>query len=170
LLFAVKELELGKIPFKVSLAPGAIEFYDPKLRQATTLEVSGTAQLLPLGEIRVQGRLIGSMGAECDRCLEAMQFHLDGGFDLGYLPADAGWDDPETSLGEKESDVGFYDGEGVQLADVVREQIVLWLPMQRICRPDCRGICPQCGQNKNEIECGCREQTIDERWSALKNI
>jgi len=170
LFFSVKELELHKVPFQVEFPPGGIEFFDPKLKQARPLEVSGTAQLDPMEEIRVRGHLKGLLIAECDRCLEPIEFPLDGDFDLCYRPAESDWGEEPASLSEQENDAGFYDGNGLPLADVVREQVLLWLPMQRICREECKGICPQCGQNRNEIECGCLVERIDERWAALKNI
>jgi len=66
--------------------------------------------------------------------------------------------------------VGFYDGPGLELNDILQEQVLLALPLQRVCREDCQGICPICGQNRNETECDCRTQIRDERWSALRNL
>ena len=54
-----------------------------------------------------------------------------------------------------ESEIGFYEGDGIELKDVLREYVLLALPMQRVCREDCQGICPVCGQNRNLVECGC---------------
>jgi uncharacterized protein len=66
--------------------------------------------------------------------------------------------------------VSYYEGDGLDLADVVREQVLLALPMQKLCRPDCQGICPVCGVNRNETTCQCKLQQVDERWAALKNL
>ena len=90
------------------------------------------------------------MEAECDRCLEDRPLSrstLD--FDLFYAPVEAGPDSPEVALDTGESEIDFYQGEGLELEEVLREQILLALPMQRICREDCQGICPVCGQNRN---------------------
>ncbi len=51
--------------------------------------------------------------------------------------------------------MGFYEGDGVELNDVLREFVLLTLPMQRVCSEDCKGICPECGQNRNQKECAC---------------
>jgi uncharacterized protein len=56
------------------------------------------------------------------------------------------------------------------LNDILQEQVLLALPLQRVCRAECRGICPTCGQNRNETGCQCQEQKTDDRWSALKNL
>jgi uncharacterized protein len=66
--------------------------------------------------------------------------------------------------------MGFYEGDGLELNDVLREEVLLELPMQRICTESCKGICPVCGQNRNQIECACQASTADDRWAALKAL
>jgi uncharacterized protein len=170
---SVRELELRKAQFDVSYPPGEIEFFDPKLRQASPLKADGCAELLGgmLGEIRVKGRLDVVMESECDRCLELAKVPLSGEFDLFYQPEpeDAKPGD-EVEIGDGESQVGFYQGEGLELEDVLREQVLLMLPMQRICSEDCKGICPVCGQNRNLAACGCTVKPGDDRWAALKKL
>jgi uncharacterized protein len=67
-------------------------------------------------------------------------------------------------------DVSIYDGEKIDLTDLVREQILLDLPTQILCQEDCKGLCQKCGANLNEVNCNCEENEIDPRWSALKNL
>ena len=171
MFFSVKELELRKIRFDTGFSPGQIEFLDAALKQSAPFQVSGTAELVTGGEeVRVRGHLTGTVASDCDRCLEPLQVPMDGDFDLYYRPAESEFDDGEVELSPAEAEVGFYENGGVELADVVREQILLWLPMQRLCRQDCKGICPTCGQNRNTTECSCRVERIDERWRALSNL
>jgi uncharacterized protein len=172
MFFSVKELELRKIPFRKVFQPGEVAFLDPDLRQVTPLDVVGTAELVgAIQEIRVQGHLRGTVECACDRCLEPVSVPLDDEFDLLYRPAEADWESrPEAGLSDDESEVGFYEGGGMDLAEVVREQVLLSLPMQRVCRADCQGICPQCGRNRNAGDCGCRVEQIDERWKALREL
>jgi uncharacterized protein len=69
--------------------------------------------------------------------------------------------------------MGFYELPGLVLEDILREQLLLQLPMQRVCSQSCKGICPVCGVNRNEVVCGCdavRGQVLDERWKALKDL
>jgi DUF177 domain-containing protein len=82
--------------------------------------------------------------------------------------ADGYGDEKEIDTGEAE--MGFYEGDGVALNDVLREFILLTLPMQRVCRESCKGICPFCGQNRNQKECQCHAETSDDRWAALKAL
>ena len=74
------------------------------------------------------------------------------------------------ALDEGEAEMGFYDGDGLELDDVLREFVLLALPMQKLCTENCKGICPVCGQNRNEIECRCQSTVGDDRWAALKEI
>jgi uncharacterized protein len=76
----------------------------------------------------------------------------------------------EVELAEADLEVGFYQGNGVQLEDALKEQILLALPMRSLCRPDCKGLCPQCGQNRNLVQCGCPPQVADIRWAALEGL
>ncbi len=170
MFFSVKELEIKKVRFEVTFPPGEIE-YDEGLGQASPLEARGTAELLAhtLGEIRIRGDLKVRMRADCDRCLEPAEFPIDTGFDLFYRPAreDLG---EEVEIDQGESEIAFYDGDGIELKDVLREYVLLSMPMQRICREDCHGICPFCGQNRNATRCGCEVKPADDRWSALKKL
>jgi len=169
--FSVKELELKKARFDAAFAPGDIQ-YDQGLSQTTPLEAVGTAELLPhtLGEIRIQGHLKVKMQAECDRCLGPAGFLIDEDFDLFYRPAKRAGYEEDVEIDAGESEVAFYEGGGVELKDILREFVLLSLPMQRVCREDCGGICPVCGQNRNLVECNCESKAVDDRWSALKKL
>ena len=172
MFISVKELELKKVRFDVAFPPGEIGFSEDGLSQATPLQAEGAAELLPhtLGEIRIRGRLKVGMQSECDRCLEPAEFPIDSSFDLFYRPATRGDYEEEIEIDEGEAEIAFYDGDGLQLKDVLREYVLLAMPMQRVCREDCRGMCPWCGQNRNLVNCGCEVKPVDDRWSALKKL
>ena len=93
---------------------------------------------------------------------------IDADFELYYRPVTEGYGE-EKAIDEGEAEMGFYEGDGVELNDVLREFIVLTLPMQRVCRQDCKGMCPACGQNRNLKDCGCQAVPLDDRLEALKN-
>jgi uncharacterized protein len=171
--FSVRELELRKARFDVSIPPGELEFFDQKLRQIAPLEADGTVELLAntAGEIRVKGHLSVEMEAECDRCLETAKFPLESDFDLFYRPdLENVKSGEEIAIDEGESQIGFYEGAGLELNDILREHILLSLPMQRICNDACKGICPVCGQNRNQTDCHCEIKAMDDRWAALRNF
>jgi len=171
--FSVQELELKKVHFEVTFPPGEIDFSDVGLAQATPLEAKGSAELLAhtQGEIRIRGHLNVAMRSDCDRCLEPAQFPIDANLDLFYRPQVLVDElDEEVEIDEGESEIAFYAGGGIELKDVLREYVLLSMPMQRICRDDCHGICPICGQNRNVVNCGCEAKPADDRWAALKKL
>jgi uncharacterized protein len=171
--FSVRELELRKVLFDVAFPPGEIEFVDHQIRQVTPLEAEGSVELLgnTLGEIRVKGHLRVEMEAECDRCLETARLPVESDFDLFYRPEPAHTHaGEEVEIDEGEAQIAFYKGEGLQLGDILREHILLSLPMQRVCSETCKGICPVCGQNRNQVQCGCATKPADDRWAALRNL
>lgn len=167
----ISEMELGKVRFRETFAPGIIDFSEGQLRQADPVVSAGTASLSTATmEIRVSGHLATRMEGACDRCLEMTSFPLDADFDLVYRPAASVPERAEVLLADDEAEIGFYEGEGLELADVLREQVLLLLPMHRVCSEDCKGICPVCGQNRNQTDCTCRQQPADDRWAGLRNL
>lgn len=171
MFLSIGEMRLGKVRFSETLAPGAIEFSDPLLRQATPIVVSGTAELSEsTAEVCVSGHLSTGMEVACDRCLEPSTFPIDTDFRLLYQPAAAGPAEGELALEGPEAEVGFYEGEGLELSSVLREEILLLLPMRRLCREDCKGICPVCGQDRNQVACDCHQEVGDDRWAGLRNL
>jgi uncharacterized protein len=169
--FSITELEHHPILFDVRYQPGEISFPED-LHQLGALSAAGRTELLrnTLGEIRIRGHLRASMEGVCDRCLEPARLEIDTDFDLFYRPVVRTSNHAEIHLEDGEIDLAFYEGEGVELADALREQILLSLPMQLFCRQDCKGLCPYCGANRNERDCGCRAPFRDPRWASLKDL
>jgi uncharacterized protein len=110
------------------------------------------------------------MTAQCDRCLARARFPLDTSFDLFYRPMSQIARDEEVEIDEGEAEIAFYQGGGMELEDIVREQILLALPMQRVCSEACKGICPVCGKNRNEVACDCTVESANDRWGALRKL
>lgn len=171
MFFHIRDLGLRPAFFDLELPPGAIDFLDSKIRQTGPLRAKGKAELVSasLDEIRVKGRVTVLMETDCDRCLEPAACPIDGEFELTYRPVDEGYGD-EKAIDPTEAEMGFYEGGGVELNDVLREYVLLSLPMQRLCRLDCKGMCPVCGKNRNLSPCQCQPESADDRWAALKSI
>ena len=172
MFLSVKEMELRKIRFDETFEAGQIEFASENLNQLSPLHAVGSAELLKKsgGELRIQGRYTVELAAPCDRCLGDARFPLDAGFDLFYRPMSAIARDEEVEIDEGEAEIGFYEHGGLELEDILREQILLALPMQRVCSQECKGICPVCGKNRNQSACQCSTSTQDDRWGALRNL
>ena len=172
MFLSIKEMELRKIRFDETFAPGELDFTEDEIRQAGPLHAQGTAELLANtdGEVRVRGNLDVQMEAECDRCLGRARFPLNTSFDLFYRPMSFIAREEEVGIDEGEAELGFYEGAGMELEDILHEQILLTMPMQRVCREDCQGICPACGKNRNETPCDCKPASSDSRWDALQGL
>jgi uncharacterized protein len=172
MLLSIKEMEVRKLPFAETWEPNGFDFADLSVVQKSPLVAEGVAELLPDtgGEVRVHGRIRTDLETECDRCLGRASFHIDAPFDLFYRPMDTAAQEEDAAIDEGEAEMGFYELPGLQLEDIVREQVLLQLPMQRVCGDTCKGICPICGANRNEIDCACRPPSGDDRWMALKDL
>jgi uncharacterized protein len=102
--------------------------------------------------------------------LEPLRQPVDKEFDLYYRPIQTIAREEEVEIDDSELEVGFYQGNGLLLEDALKEQILLDLPMKSLCRPDCRGLCPQCGQNRNMVHCDCEPPAREDRWAALAHL
>jgi uncharacterized protein len=172
MFLSVKEMELRKVRFDETFQPGQIDFSGEDLTQNSPLQVAGSAELLAHsgGELRIQGRYSVEMAAQCDRCLGGARFPLETRFDLFYRPMSVIARDEEVEIDEGEAEIGFYENGGIELEDILLEQVLLALPMQRVCSEDCKGICPVCGRNRNQSTCDCRMENAGARWSAFRNL
>jgi uncharacterized protein len=170
MFISLQELELRPVRFSVDIPAGEIDFVNPAV-QTSVLHAAGHAELVShaLDEIRIRGNLSVDTEAPCDRCLEPARSRLTKDFDLVYMPPPEGVAG-EKAIEESASDVGFYEGAGIELNDVLREVVLLALPMRWTCQDNCKGICPSCGRNRNQEDCTCNNKAADDRWSKLRSI
>jgi uncharacterized protein len=173
----IKDLELHPLDFEEEFPPDVIDL-GSEVRQRTPLQASGRAEVVEehhgkhkiIQDIRLRGRLSAKLELQCARCLEPVPEDVNREFDLLYRPlgVDAGRD--ELSVTDAEAEIGYYQGDGILLEDVLREQVLLALPLKVTCREDCRGLCLHCGRNLNEEQCSCAVPMEDPRWAALREI
>jgi uncharacterized protein len=176
MLIEIRELELHPVHFEEEFGPGVIDL-GPDLRQRSGLRAIGRAELIEehhgkkqkIKDIRVSGDLNTSVELLCARCLEPVVQDVAHKFDLLYRPLGVDAGKEELSVTATEAEVSYYQGEGLLLEDALREQVLLALPLKVLCREDCKGLCPQCGNNLNQQPCSC-ERGGDLRWAALKDI
>jgi len=172
----IKQLELHPLDFDEEFQPDVIDLAG-EARQGTPLKTSGRAEVveehhgkhLIIKDIRLRGKLSAGLELQCARCLEPVKQDVHREFELLYRPlgVDAGRD--EISVTDAEAEIGYYQGDGILLEDVLREQLLLALPLKVTCADDCRGLCPHCGKNLNQEQCSCSVPQ-DPRWAALKDI
>jgi len=173
----IKDLELRKLEFDEIIQPGTIDLGED-LTQTAPLRSTGRAELLRenrggrevVEDIRLVGRFSTEIETHCARCLEAVDNAVAEQFDLVYRPQGVDARGDEASINQAETEIGYYQGEGLLLEDVLKEQILLALPVRQICNAGCKGLCPQCGANLNTESCHCVSTMSDPRWSALEDI
>ena len=73
-------------------------------------------------------------------------------------------------LAEEDLALSIFDGEFIDVDEIVREQLLLAIPAQLICQENCKGFCPVCGADRNVTDCNCDATEIDPRWSGLRDL
>jgi len=120
--------------------------------------------------ILVDGEVDAVLGLECSRCTRKFDYPVNESFRVDLATPDSFGEEPELELHTGDLDVGLYDGEKIDLDAILREQLLLQLPIQPLCREDCKGLCQHCGKNLNKGECGCSEPTGHIGLSGLKEL
>ncbi len=177
MFFAIADMEREPIRFSVALPPEAIDFGD-ETRQVGDLAAEGRAEVLHehrgpkeiVSDIRLKGSLHGTFEAPCARCVEPVQHEVSCDFDLLFRPLGVDAGGSEYAISTPETEIGYYEKDGLALEDVLREQVLLSLPARSLCQEDCKGLCPRCGQNRNEAACSCEDGPVDPRWGALAGL
>ena len=165
----IHELAVRKIRIRKSYAAGTLDFHSGEFRQMEPLEVRATAELVD-GQIRIVGSLQTKLELVCARCLESVAEEISRDFDLLYRPMAAIHGNEDVHLNLDDTEIAFFEGDGLFLADVLAEQVNLALPMKAICRSDCRGLCSNCGANLNHEDCRCETHTGDPRLVPLARL
>ncbi len=140
-----------------------IEFDVPRLRISDDLMLDylrGTLHFSRTSRgILVQGKIKTTARGDCARCLEPASADLEVPVEELYVYP------PEPGAEFIVADDGILD-----LAPLLREEIILDTPMGILCKPDCAGLCPTCGKDLNEGACDCAREDIDPRLAALKRL
>ena len=121
-------------------------------------------------QVFVNGHVETRAEVECDRCLKPVELPVNADFTLEYISGSDYESSQVVELTEAEMLVAVFDGEAIDVDEIVKEQVLLTVPTRVLCREDCKGICPECGVDKNTGECNCVTNEIDPRWAALKDL
>lgn len=155
--------------FQFELSPADIEFEIEELKLAAAAIVSARVEK-HIAQTNVDGEISTKIENNCNRCLKKVENDLEFPFTAIFVSPENYTKQNEKKLSADELEVSVIDSEEIDMSELIREQILLALPTQFLCREDCKGLCPVCGSNKNLIDCKCIEKEIDPRWSDLKNI
>ena len=122
------------------------------------------------GMIIVEGDLSVELRLTCSRCLSHFKYPVSHHFRSIYSPFHKTCEDEDLELKPYDMDVSIYNGEELDLDNVLYEQVFLGMPAQALCSPDCKGLCPICGANLNEGPCGCELPSPFSPFEALKKL
>lgn len=118
----------------------------------------------------LHGELQGSVTMPCARCAESCVQPVVAEIDEEFLPAGS----PEITPEQQHpwSDLNVFDEEDnfIDITEILRQNSLAALPIQPLCREDCRGLCPICGENRNRQSCECKDEPIDPRMQGLLQI
>ena len=120
--------------------------------------------------IRIEGWIEAVLQVVCHRCLTEFSRPLKERVDIFLVEEQAAPQDEETELEPEDLEYEFFDGEVIEIDQLIAEQIFLALPYKVLCSENCRGICPSCGTNLNEGPCQCENKAADSPFAALEAI
>jgi uncharacterized protein len=112
--------------------------------------------------VLVTGTLTAPVTGQCGRCLDPVTDELD--VDVCELFA---YPDSATDETTEEDEIHRIEGDLLDVEPMVRDAVVLGLPWTPLCRPDCAGLCPTCGQRLDDLPAGHTHDVLDPRWAAL---
>jgi DUF177 domain-containing protein len=121
-------------------------------------------------QFRLVGDVKTALELPCSRCLEPFRWPVDSHFDLRYQPHAQNTGEGEREVEEDDLTTAFYQNDEIDLGQLMEEQFYLSLPMKPLCTEDCKGLCPQCGQNLNREMCDCKRDWEDPRFAALREL
>jgi uncharacterized protein len=144
---------------------------DPELEPIRPLV--GTVSLMRTSQgILATGKLHTRLRTVCRRCLEPCAADVEFALEEEFYPVDQIGEAPlDRVLPEDRDEAVSIDGQHIlDLSEVVRQGLWLAMPQDALCRPDCGGLCHDCGGNRNLGECQCDQATVDPRWAALQTL
>lgn len=154
----IRENKSGQITDQFPILPQELNLPEPKdiwrpLRFEFTCTNAGDLYVL-------KGKLSSCIAQQCSRCLAPVEIPLDVDVheEFSRLP------------GLEDDDIHHFYGDEIDIAEVLRENVILNLPAKTLCSPDCRGLCPYCGADLNQAPCDCKPQSGDPRMAVLEKL
>lgn len=121
-------------------------------------------------EVLVKGEVNTRVELQCSRCLKNFQRDMDVTINVVYHPVEELKGEEKHEIKDDELDMGFYQGDELEVHELVMEQILLNVPMKPLCSEACKGICPKCGADLNVKACNCERKEVDPRLEVLKKL
>ena len=117
----------------------------------------------------IKGELSAIIDSNCSRCLENTSVPIGGSFAYTLVP-DKAETREDVELTAEDLEISHYSGEFIDITSIICEQILLQIPIKKLCSEECKGLCPHCGMNLNHSSCNCHLSAVDNRMAVLKNF
>ena len=165
----LENLERGRGSFVRTYAVDELTFDESDLQLIAAVSVEGRIRRQD-GEVELRGKLATKVAIACGRCLKSVELPVEVAFSERFVPAVAWRGEEQHELAQEDLNLSVFDGQGIELDDLVKEEIVLAIPGHSLCHEACRGLCPSCGVDLNLVTCDCETKRIDSRWEKLKDL
>jgi uncharacterized protein len=142
---------------------------DPEVRLVEPAEVSGRIRRKG-ADVELRGQLHTKLEVPCGRCLQPVELPISTEFNERFVRTISWAAEEQHELGAEDLNISVFDDEGIELDALVREEILLAVPVNVLCREDCQGLCPLCGIDRNMDNCQCDNDEVDSRWQKLKEL
>ncbi|MGE3536986.1 MAG: DUF177 domain-containing protein [Candidatus Tectimicrobiota bacterium] len=145
----------------------------PEAAQELPTPIQVRGRLTKVAEqVYFQGTIRGTLAVPCSRCIDIIHSDFATDVRVVFLPPSArletaGEEGVDT---EDELDLYTHDGITLDLQPLVHDHVLLALPIQVLCRPECAGLCQVCGENRNEVQCACEAESADPRFALLQQL
>ena len=164
---AVEALTEAGESFAHTYAPGELDLEDEYVRLQEKTRVRGRASRRD-EQVEISGEISGKLEADCDLCVAPVTILVEVEFAVSYLPKALAVEPLEDrEIPEVDPDFSVYEGNAIDIDELVREQLLLAQPSRFRCSEECKGLCPHCGADLNRETCACGEELVDPRWAAL---
>ncbi len=156
----IKKRLVGKKTFAYDLSPEELEIKADELAVIGTVRAEGC--ISNAGDVLLlEAELSAQVRRTCGRCLKEFTAVTKADVLEKFYPA---------SAENIEKDAFVYDSDVVDITEPLRESLLLAEPIQALCKEDCKGLCPVCGADLNNGDCGCDRFSVDPRLAALKQF
>ncbi len=165
--------DLLKIAWSDAERPDGVHLCDKVEMTEEFDEASGVASMEPLlvdvkavadaTELTLAGHVEARVNFRCVRCLEPFSSRILASFQEVFCRT-------KLTAEQEEAEVIHWVDRDVTIDAYAIQAVLLALPMNPLCKPDCLGLCPECGVNRNEVRCSCNVEPIDPRWDELANL
>lgn len=165
----LRTLEDKQTSFDFTLSAGAVDLESDAAKLKNEVKAHGKLKK-GIAQTDVEGEIFAAVEIECSRCLQPTESSLEIPFNAVFVTPENYTQEKEAEISAADLEVSIFEGDQIDLGELVREQILLNLPTRKFCQENCQGLCQKCGANRNLIDCKCEEKEIDPRWAALKNL